>query len=48
MKLSCPAVLVFVVKVQLDTRVVELDPRYTADPDVVTKVQSIAAIMPAL
>ena len=47
MKLSCPAVLVFVVKVQLD-RVVELDLRYNVDPGVETKVQSIAVIVPTL
>ena len=47
MKLSCPAVLVFVVKVQLD-RVVELDPRYNVDPGVETKVQSIAVNLASL
>ena len=41
--------LVFVVKVQLDTRVVvECSVRWTVDPGVETKVQSIAVIMPAL
>jgi hypothetical protein len=48
MKLSCPAVRVSVVNVQLDTRVVELGSRYTVDPDVETKVQSIAVIVSLL
>ena len=51
MKLSCPAVLVFVVKVQLDTRIVPVlrwivDP--DVDPDAEAKVQSIAVIVPEL
>ena len=48
MKSSCPAVLVLVVKVQFDTRLDEIGVRYTVDPDVETKVQSIAVIRPSL
>ena len=48
MKVSCPAVLVSFVKVQLDKSVVAPDMRYTIDPGLETKVQSIAVIVPEL
>ena len=49
MKVLCPAVLVSFVNVQLETRVVAAaDERYTVDPGLETKVQSIAVIVPSL
>ena len=48
MKLSCPAVLVCFVNVQLDTRAVAVAVRYTVDPGLETKVQSIAVNVPTL
>ena len=48
MKLSCLAVLVSFVKVQLDTWAVAVVVRYTVDLGLETKVQSIAVIVPEL
>jgi hypothetical protein len=48
MKLSCPAVLVSFVNVQLNMRAEDAACKYTVDPGLETKVQSIAVNVPPL
>ena len=48
MKLSCPAVLVSFVNVELNMRAEDDASTYTVDPGLETKVQSIAVNLPSV